>query len=142
MQRSVQAGVALLALAAGCGGSVEGAADPTPQARSTSADPTPATSPPPAVSLRESCPQVEAALPGGAVPPAAKWREFSAKLDRIAAAGDLETKNAVQNLQQAADALAAGPPAGDAYLDASEDFLDAVSDLAGRCRDVGSSALQ
>jgi len=96
----------------------------------------------PAVSLRESCPEVEARLPKGVVPPAARWQKYAGALTGIAEAGDRETKNALAGLQEAVDMLAAEPAAGSDYLDAERALIDSLDNLAGRCAAVGSSALQ
>lgn len=96
----------------------------------------------PATSLRESCANVEAALPGGLVPPARRWRQYATELDAIAETGDTETKNALEGLQRAVDELAADPAAGLPLLDAREALHGALDNLAGRCKAVGSSALQ
>src|SRR5680860_827020 len=102
--------LAVLLLAAGCGGNDE------PETASTKAS---LSAPPPEVSLHESCPVVEAALPKGYVPPASKWQEYAEELTGIAEDGDVETKNALGGLRDSADTLAADPADGLPLLDLS-----------------------
>jgi hypothetical protein len=125
-----------LLLVSACGGTVEEASS-EPASAITSAGPSlqPA-------SLREACPEVEAAMPEGVIPSAARWQKFSVELDELAVAGDVETKNALENLEEAVDRLAEDPPAGQAYLEAHQALLDAIINLADRCEAVGSSALR
>jgi len=96
----------------------------------------------PAASLRESCPEVEAGLPKGVWPPAAKYKKYAQELARIAETGDQETKNALAGLQEAVDMLAADPASGQPSVDALGALLDSLDNLATRCKSVGSSALQ
>ena len=132
MKRATVGGLAaLILLTSACNGGSE----------PTSAPGTP-TSSAPAVSLRESCPQVEAGLPHSAMSPAARWQKYANALTGIAEAGDQETKNALAGLQEAVDMLAADPAAGSDYLDAQQALIDSLDNLAGRCKAVGSSALQ
>lgn len=119
-----------------CGGNGDSKATPKDTASST-----PTTSAPSATSLRESCAEVEAGLPEGMLPPAPRWQQYATELDAIAEAGDTETQNAVENLQDAVDELAADPT-GMPFLDAREAMRDALDNLALRCKAVGSSALQ
>ena len=135
--RAIVGGLAFILLTSACGGSNEPAqsSKPSPDA-STSAPETRK------VSLHDSCPQVEAALPSGVVPPASRWQGFADKLTGISEAGDLETENALTGLQEAAGMLAADPANGQPYLDARQALLEALDNLATRCEAVGSSALQ
>lgn len=126
MMRLAAALVTAALLVAGC------SSDDTSPSDSTSA----------AVTLHDSCPQVEAALPEGMLPSAAKWETFATELNDLASNGDTETQNALASLQDAVNDLAADPPAGPKYLDAHGALLTALDNLAARCKAVGSSALQ
>jgi hypothetical protein len=135
MKKATVAGLALILLTSACGGS-ESASD-RPTLTPSSSGPTA-----PAISLRQSCPQIEAALPTGVVTPASEWQQFGLRLSEIADAGDLETKNALMGLQSAVDILASDPANGQPALDAEQSLLAALDNLAIRCKAVGSSALQ
>lgn len=129
MRRAVTIGAALLLLLVGCSSDGEG----DPPSDETEIE---------AVSLADTCPEVEAALPNGFLPPASKWETYAGELDELAAAGDTETQNALAGLQDAVDTLADDPPAGNQFLDADQALLSALDNLADRCKAVGSSALQ
>lgn len=108
------------------------------------------------VSLRESCAEIEAAMPPPPgpgprdAPSAAQWEQFSSDLTVIAEAGDTETKNAIEALQEAVEekvrVTAWTPPYSPSEaldkIDAELARLDALDDLRLRCKAVGSSALQ
>ena len=94
------------------------------------------------VSLHDSCPEIEAGLPKGLIPAASEWQTFADDLKGISTAGDVETKNAVDSLQEAVAVLAADPEGGMPLLDARQALRDALDNLATRCEAVGSSALQ
>lgn len=106
------------------------------------------TSPTPTVepmTLKEVCPEVEAALPNGFIPKEARLTEFVDKLEELAAGGDTETKNAIAVLQgpttDMRDAVAADAQGGD-LVDANIAWLDGITAFADRCKAAGSSALQ
>ena len=84
---------------------------------------------------------MEAALPEDGFAKASRWAKFATEVDKIAASGDVETMNALESVQEAADLLAAdaGP---EAAFEAEGKMLDALDNLADRCKAVGSSALQ
>lgn len=77
------------------------------------------TSRPPATSLRETCPMVRASLPRH-MQPFARWQRFGDRLDQLAAAGNTETRNALEPLQNAVDGLVAGPATGQETVDAEQ----------------------
>lgn len=118
-------------LLAGCGGG-----------DASSPDEVAASSAPPALTLREACPEIEAGLPEGVVPSASRWSTYAAELRGLQQAGDTETNNAVGLLLPAVDGLAADPRGGIPLLDARADLRDSLDAVAKRCRSVGSSALQ
>jgi hypothetical protein len=119
----------VLLLTAACGDS-----DDEPSAAKT-------TSRPPATSLRETCPKVSASLPS-TMQPFARWQRFGDRLDQLVAAGNTETKNALEPVQNAVDVLAAGPAAGQEAVDAEQKFILELDHLAKVCASAGSNALQ
>lgn len=135
----------VVAVTAGCSGSA-GTADPgssaspaSPAAAESSSPSSPAAG---GVSLAESCPLVEAAIPPGVAAAPAEWAVMAGRLDEVAAAGDAQTQSAVADLQAAVDAMAADPGQGPPYVAAFSALLDALDVLAKRCAAVGSTALQ
>jgi hypothetical protein len=120
--------IGVLLLTAACGSSDE------PSAAKTA-------SRPPATALRETCPMVNAGLPS-TMQPFAIWRHFGDRLDQLAAAGNTETKNALEPVQNAVDVLAAGPAAGQEALEAEQKFILELDHLANLCAAAGSNALQ
>ena len=135
----VAVSVAVLALALGACGSGEDEAAESAQAPSSAAS---SSSAAPALTLREACPEVEAAMPGGMLPPASRWEQFSADLDALAEQGDTETQNALAGLQDSAEVLASDPANGSPLVDATQAYLTSLDNFADRCRAVGSSALR
>ena len=138
MKRAAIGGLALIALTA-CGNtdasSDDTKAEPEPTVTSSSAAPQ--------LSLRESCPQIEAGLPEDTIlSEPAEWRAYAEQLAQIAAQGDVETQNAVDLLQTEVGTLAMDPERGMETIDASIALLDALDTVAKRCKAVGSSALQ
>lgn len=115
-----------------------------PENSASSEQPTSTPTPEPR-SLRETCPDIEAALPGGYMPEAPKMADFLGELASLEEQGDTETKNAIELLRPATaefhDAIATDAPPAD-KLDAHSAWLDAISAVADRCAAVGSSALQ
>ena len=101
----------------------------------------PATATPAEATLLETCPQVESVIPTNGFPTPEEWVAAHAKVQTISDAGDLEAQNALTRLLAAFDKLESGPT-GMELLDARKAYRDALSGLAGRCRTVGSSALQ
>jgi hypothetical protein len=92
-------------------------------------------------SLKDTCPQVEAALPTGLVPPSSKFEAARVEIQGLSDSGDVETQNALDGLVKALAAMRDASPGGE-YVDASQKLLAALDDLAIRCKAVGSSALQ
>jgi hypothetical protein len=93
--------------------------------------------------LFQTCPKVEAALPREMVPTPAEDMKASQDIQALWVAGDLETRNALQDLSPSlARRSAAEPEGGTKYLDAEGAVLTAVTKLAERCKAVGSSALR
>jgi hypothetical protein len=133
MKRAILGGFAIILLTSGCGASGVSQAEPASA---------PKAAPSPKTSLLDSCPQVEASLPKGLLPSAAKWQTFATELSGIAKAGDVDTENALEGLRAAVDTLASDPASGQPYLDADQALLEALDNLATRCKTVGSSALQ
>jgi hypothetical protein len=144
--RHILAALAVACLLAACAG--ESTSTQTTSAplgsSSTTPTPTPTASPTPAgVSLRDTCPEVEQAMKKvdplldgpGAVESA------SHEVANLAAAGDTETKNALDGLAQALAENADASP-GQEAVDAARSYLDALDNLATRCAAVGSTALQ
>lgn len=99
------------------------------------------TSRPPATSLRETCPMVRASLPRH-MQPFARWQRFGDRLDQLAAAGNTETRNALEPLQNAVDGLVAGPATGQETVDAEQKLILELDHLANACTAAGSNALQ
>lgn len=124
--------VVLVALLAGCGGGSDEASAPEPETT---------TATPEANTLAETCPEIEAELPAGAVPNASEWRTYWSNLGEMAEAGDTETQNAIEVLRPAVDQLAMAP-SGEDLIDARGSLNSALSAVADRCSAVGSSALQ
>lgn len=128
------------ASAAGCSEAEQSPATaPTPSAS------TPAKSPEPElITLKEACPEIEAALPAGDRP--TKIIAFGDRLVELHEAGDREAKNAINFLAAATLDLLTVLEDKDAslldLLDARAGFRDAIDVVADRCRTVGSSALQ
>lgn len=132
------AGLALLAT--GC------STDEAPESTGTTSTSTSTSTPTPEpVTLRETCPEIEAALPGGYLPKADRMATFLGDLASLQEQGDTETKNAIDLLRPATatyhDSVATDAPIGD-QLDAHIAWLDAISAVADRCEAAGSSALQ
>ncbi|MCW2779714.1 MAG: hypothetical protein JWR35_163 [Marmoricola sp.] len=121
--------LASLALIVGCGSS------PTTQAVHTSTGAFVLTT------LRETCPQLEAALPSG-FPTDQETLNFTRRLVALSTAGDTETRNAIRLLGDAVAGLVEAPDSGLGYIEANQKYLSAIGDFAGRCKTVGSSALQ
>jgi hypothetical protein len=141
--------VALLAVAAlsGCGSDSDSTAKPA--AKSASSTPTAPSATPtteaPVVTLREICPQVESALPGGMIPKYMAMSAFYDTLGTLRDSGDLEAQNALD--------LLIGPTGdleteiqydsrGEPLNSAMSAWLDGISAFADRCKAAGSSALQ
>jgi hypothetical protein len=90
--------------------------------------------------LRETCPQVEAALPSDSYARGPRWAQYLAELTMLYSAGDLETQNALDVLIPAIQDLALSDSS--TYLDAHIEMLHALDTMAERCKAAGSSALQ
>jgi hypothetical protein len=124
----------IAAVLAGCG-TASSQAKPVATAAATKALPVAAT-------LLATCPQVEAVIITlGVVPTAQQLQAAHTQVQALSDAGDLETRNALPSLLASLEGLRAAQP-GTEYLDARQSQRTALSDLAGRCKTVGSSALQ
>lgn len=124
MKSALAALVLLLSLAA-CGGDGE----------ASSAEPSETESVAPAT-LKETCPQVEAAI-------GKDWDVARDEVQALSDAGDLETQQAVERVIAALTTLAERKNlTGMALLDARAAIRDSLSGLADRCNAVGSSSLQ
>lgn len=95
------------------------------------------------MSLREACPQAEAAIKGMDIvsDTPADIRAAADRVQAIVDAGDQETVNAMSRL---ADAIRAGESTkpGMEKIDASQRLIAALGTLADRCEAVGSSSFQ
>jgi hypothetical protein len=94
------------------------------------------------VTLFQTCPKVEAALPREMVPTRAEDLKASQEIQDLWVAGDLETRNALQDLAPSLAKRSETDPAGLKYSEADQAVLAAVTKVAVRCKAVGSSALQ
>lgn len=137
---------AALIVLTGCGsddsGGSVGPTDPQTVVVTEMATPTPAA---PEMTLKEICPQVEAALPGGMIPTAPKLQAFISSLQTQLEQGDVEAQNAIPLLfgptQDLYAVIAAGGQGSD-LTDALGPYIDGISAFANRCKAAGSSALQ
>jgi hypothetical protein len=129
--------VVALGFLTGCGG--DGTGPMAARAESTASRSIPPTIAPTLAALKETCAEVELALPKGAVDTYddARMLEFLERIADLNNAADTETRNALRPLMTPAAELAGGGGA-EAHLA----FLDALDGLANRCRIAGSSALQ
>jgi hypothetical protein len=129
----------LVASLTGCGGGATPSAGASTSTSVTmSATPTAA-----GATLLRTCPQVESSIITlNGVPNAEQYGASHSRVQALSNAGDLETQNALTGLLASLETLQGTPPGGSEYLDAHQAFLAALSDLAGRCKTVGSSALQ
>lgn len=102
------------------------------------------------MTLKEICPQVEAALPSDYLPEADQLKTFAGALQALSLGGDLEAQNAIPLLLQPTEdyyeVVTTGKQHGAAALDklfaADQEFLRGIDAFAKRCKAVGSSALQ
>ncbi|RNL66221.1 hypothetical protein EFK50_00935 [Nocardioides marmoriginsengisoli] len=92
--------------------------------------------------MRETCPLIEAAIPADVMAEPSVWTKAGAELRELSSSGDAETKNAIDILLPAIDALAADPAPGADALAAFDGLTTAIRTMADRCEAVGSSALQ
>lgn len=129
--RNVLVSVMLVGLLAACG-----SGEPT-SGDSPASSPSVTTT---ANSLKDTCPQVEAALPG-IMASSSKIEAARVEIQGLSDSGDVETQNALDGLVQALAAMRDATPGGE-YVDASQKLLAALDDLAIRCKAVGSAALQ
>lgn len=133
--REVVVSVVLVLSVAGCGGQSD-----TPSSEAGEAKPSPVTE---QVSLRDACPQIEAAFPSTDQPESPAWQEFSDLLAELSETGEVETKNAIATLEPPVDEFASEEPLeGLPFLEARSAMRGAVSTLRDRCEAVGSSAFQ
>jgi hypothetical protein len=94
------------------------------------------------VGLRETCPRVEAAIRNvDIISPPVKMATAHGRVQALADAGDLETKNALRGVVEVIEEMQTAAQ-GQESVDAFSAWTAAVSNLADRCRAVGSSALQ
>ena len=97
----------------------------------------------PKVSLKDSCPKVEATLPEEAIfATTTEWEQAAKALGQIAEEGDVETKNAVESLQEAYETYLQDPAQGQPSVEALDSLLAALDAVANRCKIAGSTALQ
>ena len=95
------------------------------------------------VSLKDSCPKVEAILPDQSVlATIAEWESAVTALDQIAESGDLETQNAIGPLREAAEVFRQDPAQGQPTVEADQSLIAAIRSLADRCELAGSTAFQ
>lgn len=130
-------------LLTGCSQANPGTSTPEiPTPTTTASVAAPATATPAKATLLDTCPQVESVvITTNGFPAPEEWVAARAKMQIISNAGDLEAQNALTGLLASFDKLESGPT-GMELLDARKAYRDALSGLAGRCRTVGSSALQ
>lgn len=132
------AAVAMVLALAGCGGSDStGSAEPKPSASLSSTTAAPA-----AATLKDTCPQVEAAIDGmdfDSDP--ADLAAAEQTVLALSAAGDVETQNA---LEPVLTALRKSQTAtqGETSADAFDAWTDAGRTIGDRCKAAGSSAFQ
>ena len=98
----------------------------------------------PKVSLKDSCPKVEATLPEEETifATTTEWEQAAKALGQIAEEGDVETKNAVESLQEAYETYLQDPAQGQPSVEALDSLLAALDAVANRCKIAGSTALQ
>lgn len=95
-----------------------------------------------AVGLRETCPEVEAAIRNvDIISPTARMAAAHARVEELSQAGDLETKNALRGVVDGIDEMQTAAQ-GQASVDAFDAWTAAVTNLADRCESFGSSPLQ
>lgn len=96
-----------------------------------------------AMTLKDICPQVEAALPAGTYPSAAKLQRFAVQIAHLSAGGDHEAQTALALLGHPTDVYLRAERAKDpSVFDAHQGWLDGLDALARRCKAAGSTALQ
>lgn len=151
MIRSAIALALMVALTGACGdGDSEPESAPSPSTSSTdSASVSPSASESqslaPLMTLREVCPEVEAALPGGAIPERGPMNTFVGQVNHLQSSSDVEAQNALELLLPASTELQrviALSGTGSLLMDSLSAWLDAISAFAKRCKAAGSSALQ
>jgi hypothetical protein len=130
VRTSVVIAVFSAVVVAGCGGSGaseanSGAVTNTPKDLAT---------------LVETCPEMEAAMPGDAIlSEPAEWKATGERLSELREAGDTETKNAIDLLLPAVEVLANDPKRGQESVDADQGLISALDAVRTRCEAVGSS---
>ncbi|MDT0188071.1 hypothetical protein Q9S36_48575 [Microbacterium sp. ARD31] len=145
------AGLSIALVVSGCGGEDRASRGPSADATSneTSSESNTET-PAPAVSLRDVCPEIEAPLLADDEPLIPTYDTLeemsSAALDGLVN-GDTETKNAVEpfidSLAPIKDHVRTGGMTGNMTdSEAARILIDALDQLARRCKAAGSSALQ
>lgn len=128
----VVVGVTVLATST-CGPSSDGSRDA--QTAATTDSPPASTDTRTASTLGEICPLVWQALPRGFRHPAARWTTAQEQIEELAAAGNVETRNALNGLVYALSQLSAtAPHRGQPWTNARQDFLTALNNLTTRCQ--------
>lgn len=121
--------LATLATCAGCSGS-DSSADAHPGARDRG------------MSLKETCPQVEAAVRGvDIISSPDRLQTAHDKVQALAEAGDLETRNALRPVVSTIAKMHDAQP-GQQAADAFDAWTTTLGDISKRCGAVGSSAFQ
>lgn len=135
--RLVLASALVLALV-GCGSSAE----ETPRGgKSPAEESTSSTPPAPPMSLKETCAEIDAALPDSDLPTAAEWRGYLDKLDELKVTADTPSYEVLLLLSDPVAGLV-GDPTGEDLLTSRSLLYDALDAIAARCNAVGSPALQ
>lgn len=124
-------------LLAACSQASPGAGTTTAAPVTTSAKPTLA-----GATLLLTCPEVESVIITlNGVPTAGQYGAAHTEMQALSDAGDLETRNALTGVVASLGKLQSAQQ-GSENLDGQRALLAALDDLAGRCKTVGSSALQ
>lgn len=141
----------VVALSGACGDgdkepeTAPGPSTSSPDSTSVSASASETQSLAPLMTLREVCPEVEAALPGGMIPKRGPMNTFVGQLNHLQSTGDVEAQNALELLLPASSELQqviALSGTGSLLTDTLSAWIDAISAFAKRCKAAGSSALQ
>jgi len=97
------------------------------------------------LSVKDVCPEIEAALPPDVMTETDAVKQFGDRLLELHAESDTEARNAIDllgpatlNLREALEADAGGSE----FLDVRARFLDGLNAVARRCKAAGSTALQ
>ena len=92
-----------------------------------------------AVTLAESCPKIEEALPARELPRHADWTDASDAIDELAKAGDADTKAALEKLQGTLEAYITYPDMSNGEYNAlNRAFGKELEEISTLCSDAGA----